>query len=152
MGVVLGVLLLGFVGYVFAQSALVAHVRGHGVQLSAEQFPDLHGQFADCCDKLGMPKLPEAYVLQGGGLMNAFAAQFLGRQFVVPLSGVVDAMQAHPDGVRFYLGHELGHLRRGHAIGGLLRLPVLWLPLIGGAYARAKETTCDLHGGAPSEG
>jgi Zn-dependent protease with chaperone function len=146
VGVVLVALLLGFIGYVFVQSALLAHVRGNGVQLSAEQFPDLHGQFVDCCNKLGMTRPLEAYVLQGGGLLNAFAARFLGRQFVVLLSGVVDAMQAHPDGVRFYLGHELGHLRRGHAIGGLLRLPVLWLPLVGGAYARAKETTCDLHG------
>lgn len=145
-GVVLGALLVGFVIYLFAQSALVAHVRGNAVELSAEQFPDLHGQFADCCAKLGMSSRPEAYVLQGGGLLNAFAAQFLGHRFVVLLSGVVDAMQSHPDGVRFYIGHELGHLKRGHAVGGLLRMPVLWLPLIGGAYARAKETTCDLHG------
>lgn len=146
-GGMLLVLLVAFVGYLFGQSTLVAHVRGNAVQLSAEQFPDLHGQFVDCCEKLGLGgKLPEAYVLQGGGLLNAFAAQFLGHRFVVLLSGVVDAMQAHPDGVRFYLGHELGHLRRGHAVGGLLRLPVLWLPLIGGAYGRAKETTCDLHG------
>ncbi|MGQ3052168.1 MAG: M48 family metalloprotease [Roseateles sp.] len=146
LGVVLAVLLLGFVLYVFAQSALVAHVRGNGVELSAEQFPDLHGQFTNCCEKLGMTQAPEAYVLQGGGVLNAFAAQFLGRRFVVLLSGVVDAMQAHPDGVRFYVGHELGHLKRGHALLDLLRMPVLWLPLIGGAYARAKETTCDLHG------
>ena len=97
----LGVLLLG----------LVADVRGNAVELSAEQFPDLHGQFADCCAKLGMSRQPEAYVLQGGGLLNAFSAQFLGHRFVVLLSGVVDAMQAHPDGVRFYLGHELGHLK-----------------------------------------
>ncbi|MDG0864821.1 M48 family metalloprotease [Pelomonas aquatica] len=145
-GVMLIVLLFGFVAYVFAQSALVAHVRGNGVQLGAEQFPDLHGQFVSCCEKLGLDKQPEAYVLQGGGMLNAFAAQFLGHRFVVLLSGVVDAMQAHPDGVRFYVGHELGHLRRGHAVGGLLRMPVLWLPLIGGAYARAKETSCDLHG------
>ncbi len=150
-GVALVVLLFGFIAYLFAQSTLVAHLRGNAVELSAEQFPDLHTQFVDCCDKLGLGgKRPEAYVLQGGGLLNAFAAQFLGHRFVVLLSGVVDAMQAHPDGVRFYVGHELGHLRRGHAVGGLLRLPVLWLPLIGGAYARAKETSCDLHGLASS--
>lgn len=146
VGVILAALLAGFVAYVFAQSALVAHVRGQGVALSAEQFPDLHAQFKECCDKLGLPEAPEAYVLQAGGVLNAFAAQFLGRRFVVLLSGVVDAMQAHPDGLRFYIGHELGHLKRGHAVGDLLRLPVLWLPLVGGAYARAKETTCDLHG------
>lgn len=145
-GVVLGALLFGFVIYLFAGSALLAHVRGNAVELSAEQFPDLHQQFVDCCNKLGMSKPPAAYVMQGGGVLNAFAAQFLGHRYVILMSGVVDAMQAHPDGVRFYIGHELGHLKRGHAIGGLLRMPVLWLPLVGGAYARAKETTCDLHG------
>ena len=146
MGIVLGLLLLGFVLYVFVQSALVAHVRGNGVELSAEQFPDLHAQFTACCNQLALTRVPEAYVLQGGGMLNAYAAQFLGQRFVVLLSGVVDAMQAHPDGVRFYVGHELGHLKRGHVLADLLRMPVLWLPLIGGAYARAKETTCDLHG------
>lgn len=145
-GVALIGLLVGFVVYLVAQSALMAHLRGNAVELSPDQFPDLHAQFVDCCERLQLQGQPEAYVLQGGGVLNAFAARFLGRHFVVLLSGVVDAMQPHPDGVRFYVGHELGHLKRGHALAGLLRLPVLWLPLIGGAYARAQETTCDLHG------
>ena len=69
---------------------------------------------------------------RAAALLNAFAARFLGHHFVVLLSGVVDAMQPQPtDGVRFYIGHELGHIKRGHALAGLLRLPVLWLPLIG---------------------
>jgi type II secretory pathway pseudopilin PulG len=52
--------------------------------------------------------------------------------------------------VRFYIGHELGHIKQGHLTGGLWRLPVLWLPLLGAAYARAQERTCDLHGRACS--
>jgi Zn-dependent protease with chaperone function len=28
----------------------------------------------------------------------------------------------------------------------LLRWPVLWLALLGAAYSRARESTCDLHG------
>jgi hypothetical protein len=58
----------------------------------------------------------------------------------------VDAMASHPDGVRFYIGHELGHLRMKHLNGHLLRWPVLWLPLLGAAYSRARESTCDRHG------
>lgn len=34
------------------------------------------------------------------------------------------------------------HLSGGH----LLRWPVLWLPLLGAAYSRARESTCDRHG------
>jgi hypothetical protein len=37
-----------------------------------------------------------------------------------------------------------------HLTGALLRAPVLWLPLIGAAYSRARERTCDRHGGACS--
>jgi type II secretory pathway pseudopilin PulG len=67
------------------------------------------------------------------------------------MSDVVDAMAQQPDGVRFYIGHELGHLRMKHLSGHLLRWPVLWLPLIGAAYSRACESTCDRHGLACSE-
>ncbi|HEV8314336.1 MAG TPA: M48 family metalloprotease [Burkholderiaceae bacterium] len=147
-GVVLVYLLLGFIGYVFAQSALIAYIRNTGVRLSGEQFPDLHQRFLDCCHRLGIEQPPEAYVLHGNGMFNAFAARFLGRHFVVLLSDVVDAMEAQPEGVNFYIGHELGHIRMKHLTGQLWRWPVLWLPLIGAAYARAKESTCDRHGRA----
>jgi Tfp pilus assembly major pilin PilA len=33
-----------------------------------------------------------------------------------------------------------------HLQGHLLRWPVLWLPLLGAAYSRARESTCDRHG------
>lgn len=130
----------------FARSALVAHLKGNGVELSAAQFPDLYDQFITCCDKLKIDVLPRAYVLGGGGALNAFAARFLGTQHVVLLSDVVDAMDKHADGLRFYLGHELGHLRMSNPLLDLLRWPALRLPLLGAAYARARKSTCDRHG------
>lgn len=146
VGIVFIYLLMGFLAYLFAQSALIAYVRHTGVRLSPQQMPDLHARFEHCCRKLGVDPIPEAYVLQGGGMLNAFAARFLGRYFVVLLSDVVDAMEPLPDGVNFYIGHELGHIRMKHATGHLWRMPVLWLPLVGAAYSRAKESTCDRHG------
>lgn len=139
-------LALGFVMYLFAQSALIAHIKGNGIELSEAQFPDLHEQFTACCDRLQIEKRPEVYILNGNGGLNAFATKFLGTQFVVLMSDVVDAMDKHADGVRFYIGHELGHLRMKHLSGHLLRWPALWLPLIGAAYSRARESTCDRHG------
>lgn len=146
VGTALIALLAGFVLYLFAQSALIAHIKGNGVELSEAQFPDLHAQFAACCDQLQIEKRPQAYILNGNGGFNAFATKFLGVQFVVLFSDVVDAMTKHADGVRFYIGHELGHLRMKHISGHLLRWPVLWLPLLGAAYSRARESTCDRHG------
>ena len=145
-GVALIVLALGFVLYLFAQSALIAHIKGNGVELSEAQFPDLHSQYTACCDRLQMKTRPQAYILNGNGGLNAFATKFLGTQYVVLMSDVVDAMKKHADGVRFYIGHELGHLRMKHLSKHLLRWPVLWLPLLGAAYSRAKESTCDRHG------
>jgi Zn-dependent protease with chaperone function len=146
VGIALIGLLAGFVMYLFAQSALIAHIKGNGVELSEAQFPDLYTQFAACCDRLEIKNRPQAYIMNGNGGFNAFATRFLGVQFVVLYSEVVDAMAKHTDGVRFYIGHELGHLRMKHLTGHLLRWPVLWLPLLGAAYSRARESTCDRHG------
>ncbi|VAW66253.1 hypothetical protein MNBD_GAMMA09-3471 [hydrothermal vent metagenome] len=66
-GVALLVLLFGFVLYLFAQSALIAHIKGNGVELSEEQFPDLYAQFVECCDQLGITKRPQAYILNDNG-------------------------------------------------------------------------------------
>ena len=139
-------LAFGYLIYLFVQSTLIAHIKGNGVELSEAQFPDLYAQFTACCDKLQMRIHPQAYILNGNGGLNAFATRFLGTQYVVLMSNVVDAMDKHVDGVRFYIGHELGHLRMKHLSGHLLRWPVLWLPLLGAAYSRARESTCDRHG------
>jgi Zn-dependent protease with chaperone function/type II secretory pathway pseudopilin PulG len=145
-GTALITLAVGFIFYLFIQSTLIAHIKGNGVELTEAQFPDLYAQFAACCERLQMKKRPRAFILNGNGGFNAFATRFLGVQYVVLLSDIVDAMSQHEDGVRFYIGHELGHLRMKHLSGNLLRLPVLWLPLLGAAYSRARESTCDRHG------
>ena len=145
-GTALLILALGFVAYLFVQSALIAHIRGNGVELSESQFPDLYAHFQACCERLKLPTRPKAYIVNGNGTLNAFATKFLGLQYVVLMSDVIDAMDRHAEGVRFYIGHELGHLRLRHLSGHLLRWPVLWLPLLGAAYSRAKESSCDRHG------
>lgn len=145
-GVALIVLGIGFLLYLFAQSALITHIKGNGVELSEAQFPDLYAQFTACCDRLQLKARPQAYILNGNGGLNAFATKFLNTQFVVLMSDAVDAMGKHADGVSFYMGHELGHLRMKHLSGHLLRWPALWLPLLGAAYSRARESTCDRHG------
>jgi Zn-dependent protease with chaperone function/type II secretory pathway pseudopilin PulG len=155
VGIALLFVLAGFIAYLFAQSALIAHIKGNGVELTPAQFPDLHAAFVACCERLQIQKRPKAYVLNGNGGLNAFATKFLGVQYVVVLSDVVDAMEQYAGGVRFYLGHELGHLRMKHLSGTLLRGPALWIPLLGAAYSRARESTCDRHGlacaGSPEE-
>src|SRR6266853_3726617 len=114
VGVGLVLVGVGALVYLFAHSALIARVKGNGVELSTEQFPDLYAQFLDCCKRLDIPNPPQAYILNGNGLLNAFATKFLRDRYIVLTSDIVDAMQGNPEGVRFYMGHELGHLRMKH--------------------------------------
>ncbi|NVM75774.1 Zn-dependent protease with chaperone function [Duganella sp. SG902] len=145
-GMALVYLLLFFVSYCFAQSALVSYIKGTAVQITPAQFPDLHQRIEACCQRLGLAQPPQAYLLQMGGAFNAFATRFLGSNFIVLYSDVVDALEERPDAINFYIGHELGHIKRNHLRWSALLAPAAVLPLLGAAYARAREYTCDRHG------
>lgn len=151
-GTAIVVIPVAFVAYVFAKSAAIAHLHGNATEISEHQLPELHKQLLTCCEVLRAPRIPTMFIQNGNGVMNAFATWFLGKQYVILLSGVVDAMAPNPNGVRFYIGHELGHvLRHDNAVTAFLRWPALRLPLLGAAFSRARETSCDLHGLACSE-
>jgi Zn-dependent protease with chaperone function/type II secretory pathway pseudopilin PulG len=145
-GVALIYVLLAFIFYVFVQSAFISYLQGTATKITAEQFPDLHQRIREACAKLGVDPVPDAYLLQGNGVFNAFATRFLGRNFIVLMSDVVDALESEPDAVSFYIGHELGHIRRSHLVWGPVLFPASILPLLGAAYSRAREYTCDMHG------
>jgi len=145
-GIALIYVLFGYLFYLFAQSGFISYLRGHGAQITAEQFPDLHDRIRGACMRLGVNPVPDAYLLHGNGAFNAFATRFLGRNFIVLLSDVVDALESEPAAIDFYIGHELGHIRRKHLVWGPLLFPASVLPLLGPAYSRAREYTCDQHG------
>ncbi len=70
------------------------------------------------------------------------------KTYVVLLSDIVDALEDHPDALRFYIGHEMGHIRRNHMMWEVVLMPALILPLLGAAYSRSREYTCDKYGHA----
>ncbi|MBA5637462.1 M48 family metalloprotease [Duganella sp. LX20W] len=146
VGVALVYLLLFFVAYCFAQSALISYLKGTAVKITWQQFPDLKERIDQSCQRLGLEHVPDAYLLQMGGVFNAFATRFLGTNFIVLYSDVVDALEAKPDAINFYIGHELGHIKRNHLRWAALLMPASIIPLLGAAYARAREYTCDRHG------
>ncbi|QDQ26289.1 M48 family metalloprotease [Chitinimonas arctica] len=146
LGMALFYVLMFFVFYLFAQSGFISYIKGTAVRITPEQLPVLHARIAECAGKIGMRTLPEAYLLRSDGLFNAFATKFLGRNYIALYAELVDALLDRPDALNFYIGHELGHLHRKHLSHGPLLAPVAWLPLIGPAYSRAREYTCDRYG------
>ena len=145
-GLALVYVLMFFVFYLFAQSAFISYIQGTAVKITPQQFPDLQQRVTACSGKVGLKKVPEAYLLHADGAFNALATRFLGRNFVVFFSDVVDALEAQPGAVNFYIGHELGHIHRKHLLWGPFLSPALLLPLLGAAYSRAREYTCDRYG------
>lgn len=150
VGLALVYALFAFVGYLFAHSAFIAYLKGTAVRITAEQYQDLDTMVREAAQKIGMANVPEAYLLHGNGVFNAFATRFLRRDFIVLYSDVVDALGDRPDAIKFYIGHELGHLHRRHLTFAPLLLPARILPLLGAAYSRAREYTCDRYGFACS--
>lgn len=151
LGAILVYALFFFVAYCFAQSAVISYIKGNGVRITEEQYPQLKEQIARCCERLGHTPEPDAYLLQMGGAMNAFATRFFGRDFIVLYADVVDSLHDNPDALNFYIGHEIGHIKRKHLKWGTVLMPAMLLPLIGPAYSRAREYTCDRHGLAACE-
>ncbi|HEX2094037.1 MAG TPA: M48 family metallopeptidase [Longimicrobiaceae bacterium] len=125
----------------------VGSLRGNGIKVSAQQFPDVHQITQKLSREMGMTQAPDVYILQAGGALNAFATRFLGRDFVVLYSDVVELARAQgEDALAFVICHELAHHYRKHTSRRLLLLPAMWFPLLGSAYSRACEYTCDAFG------
>lgn len=132
-------------------SHLITYLQGNAVRVSADQFPRLHERLLSCCSIVGLKRVPELYVMTGNGMLNAFATRFLRHDYVVLLSDVVDTLHDDEPALQFYIGHELGHIAQKHLTRRWWLLPVLMTPLLGAAYARAREYNCDQYGLACSD-
>ncbi len=150
-GILLVYLALGYLIYLFVQSGFISYIKGTGVKLSPQQFPELFERLQECCKTLDLQKVPEAYILNADGLLNALATKFLRKHYVVLYSDIVDALLKNPASLSFYIGHELGHITRGHLRWSAFLWPSSIFPLLGAAYSRAREYTCDRHGTACCE-
>lgn len=156
-GLVYLVLLLSIVGifYVAAialglavlQAIAIGHMRGNGVRVSQRQFPGVLAIAGDVCAKLGIAEIPPIYVLQSGGILNAFATRSFGRNYVCIYSSVLElAYEQGEDAVAFVLAHELTHVARKHVWWKAVIAPADLVPFLGAAYSRACEYTCDAYG------
>ena len=138
-------LLFGFFLWI-GNGLLCAYLRSEAVRVSEQQLPQLYATYLEVCAKFNLTHPPALYVLQSGGFLNAFAARHAGRSFVVVYSDFMDALGADSPEMKFILGHEIGHLRSRHILKQMLLAPGLFMPLLGPAYRRSWESSCDRHG------
>jgi Zn-dependent protease with chaperone function len=126
-----------------------ASTRGTAVQLSDRQYPDLYQTAEAFAGQLGLRRRLELFLANGNGTLNAFAAQATGYDHVVLANELfVNLQNRNRDGLRFILGHELGHIRLHH-VSLWYQLAVAYsqmIPLLGPALSRLREYSCDCHG------
>lgn len=145
---IIGLVYAVFIGFFvwLGNGLLIAYLRSEAVRVSERQLPELHAAFGKVCEQLGVVRPPALYVLQAGGLLNAFATRFAGRDFVVVYSDFLEAIGPSSPEMKFILGHELGHIKSRHILKQLFLAPGMFFPLIGPAYRRAWESSCDRYG------
>jgi len=131
-----------------ANIAFVTAVRGSAVRLGPEQFPELHARVEELARRMGFQRMPDVYLMQQDGALNAFATRFLRLHMVVLLSDLLEACGDNLAARDMIIGHELGHIRAGHLRGRWLLMPASFVPFLGSALSRAREYTCDRYGGA----
>jgi Zn-dependent protease with chaperone function len=127
---------------------LVAQIRGSAVRLGPDQFPKLHAHVENLARRMGLRRMPEVYLVQQDGAINAFATRFLRTHMVVLFADLLEACGDNDAARDMIIGHELGHIRSGHLWGHWLLMPASLIPFVGGALSRAREYTCDRYGRA----
>lgn len=123
---------------------LVGYLRGNAVKVNQNQFPDIHKIITEQSNQLNIKKTPDVYILQSGGLLNAFATRFIGNDYLVLFSDIVEeAYDTSYEALEFIIGHELGHIKRKHMLKSFILFPSMIIPFLNLAYSRACEYTCD---------
>src|SRR5690242_10897229 len=82
------------------------------IRVDHRQYPRVYQRFTEAATTLDVTALPELYV--GQGPISDGQAIGLDRPFVVITTAAVEKLD--DDELRAMLGHELGHVRSGHAV------------------------------------
>ena len=125
---------------------MAADIRSKSLRVGSDQFPSLWQRYRALGEKLEMPQLPAFYVVNGNGVVNAFALSCNSRRkYVVIHAEIALLTDSAPDIVDFVLAHELAHHKLNHV--SLWRIVIGMVPkatiLPGAATSRAQEYSAD---------
>lgn len=149
--VVIWIPLAFFLLLLFAIGKIYGDLRANSVKLSKEQYPVVYQMFEEMALELGFEKIPDLYLVNGNGVLNAYAACVPSyRNFAAVYSDIVERCLRNDDmeSLRFILGHELGHIKFNHVKWWYIFL-TLWMNvpvikyLFGLPLSRARELGCD---------
>lgn len=135
-------------GLLFGCYKQYADILSSAVQVTPRNFPEIYEASVEFARTLGLKKVPEVYITQEDGTINAFAAWVAGRRYVQLNAEILDIAYMENrdfDVVRFALAHEFGHVYMHH-ITFAYNMSILLgrlLPIIGPAFSRSQEYSAD---------
>jgi Zn-dependent protease with chaperone function len=107
-------------------------VLGSAIRVGDNQFPTLNRLRLDCAETLDLDTAPNLFVYRDAQAR----ARTIGidEPFILLSSGMVEALDT--EGLRFVVGHEMGHVLSGHAVYSTmidvllsLQARVAWMPI-----------------------
>ncbi len=130
--------LIAAIFYYSRQRKARARLMGSSLQLSENQFPEIHVAAMEIARDMGVT-LPEVFIVEDNQ-QNAFAIKQGSRSYVVLVDDIVHGALAtgNPGVLNFVLAHEIAHHALGHT--GILRslITSYYHPL-----SRLDEFSCD---------
>ncbi len=128
----------------FFAGVMKGHIKNSSVLISERQLPEIYNIVKDYAGQLDLRRVPNVYLTESGGQLNAFATRIHGRNYVILYSELLEEFyQGNEDTVRFVIAHELGHIKQNHHTKRALTFPSIIVPFLNMAYSRACEYTCD---------
>ena len=127
----------------FQKLFLIGFLKGNGIEVNNVQFPEVFAAYKEMVEKLGIKKTPPLFIIQHGGMLNAFAIKFSGKYYIAVYSDVFELVSSDIEALKFIIGHELGHVKRNHQTKQFWTFLSSIIPFLTAAYSRSCEFTCD---------
>ena len=127
--------------YLYAQQITMS------LRITERNFPEVYQIIEDYSRRLGIP-VPKAYVKQEKGVLNAFSAFLIKRQWICINAELFEvAYREHHDmdSLKFVIAHELAHIYYGHSTlhYNLLVFFAKLIPVVSSIASRTREYSCD---------
>lgn len=122
--------------------------RASAVPITPRNFPEIYDRIQLYAKRLGLKEVPEAYIMQENGVLNAFSAFIIKKQYIEICADLFEvAYREHKDidAISFVIAHELAHIKLKHATFPY-NIRILFsnsIPIFGSTASRAREYSCD---------
>lgn len=133
---------------VLVMAYLYGQVRARSVKITERQFPEVYQLIQMYAWRMGLKEVPEAYLVQENGVLNAFSAFVIRKKYIQINADLFEvAYREYNDlnAIGFVVAHEMAHIRLKHA-SLWYNLSIIWgsiIPFLGSALSRAREYSCD---------